>query len=83
MTGRTRRADKKIKKWEDTHVRKRISFRLDAFKGFNKVLPWFPSKIAVVGEYLLVEWVGDLTASKFRCGTFVVASTHEALEAEH
>ena len=35
--------------------------------------------------YLWVEWVGNLTASNFCCGTFVVASTHEALalEAEH
>jgi len=38
---------------------------------------------ASVRVYLLVEWVGNLTASNFSFGPFVVASTHEALQAEH
>jgi len=33
--------------------------------------------------YLLEEWVGNLLTSNFRVGTFVVASTHEALEVEY
>jgi len=44
---------------------------------------WFQSKVPVVRVYLLVERVGNLTASNFCLCTFVVASTHEAIEAEH
>ena len=43
----------------------------------------FSSIVPVVRVCLLVEWVGNLTASNFCFGTFVVGSAHEALEAEH
>jgi len=35
-------------------------------------------KVPVVLVHISVEWVGNLDASKFRCSTFVLASTHEA-----
>ena len=43
----------------------------------------FSSKIPVVRVYLSGELVGNLAASNFCFGTSVVASTHEALEAEY